>query len=313
MKISVIIPCHNDEKTILSALLSVTNQEYRPHEIIVIDDHSEDKSIDLIMASGINVKLIHACATGASNARNEGINSATGEWLAFLDADDIWYPNHLSRARQFINTHKVVGYLNHCDWVSLVDTTFIKKKCSVDTAVTAQGIEAYLNLYLKYKHFVGMSACIVERNRAKIVGGFDPKLIRRHDIDFWLRIIKDHSWHFDPQATSAYRKDNQNSLSSNKPSAALYRYLAFKKNHGLIKSPIYDLFLKKFAMTALVKAALSGTEQDRIQAHDLVYHDLSQLEKVIHRVMVKFPGLFKYYKKTLKRQMYRLSKSKNKH
>ena len=265
------------------------------------------------MASGINVKLIHACATGASNARNDGIDIATGEWLAFLDADDIWYPNHLSRARQFINTHNVVGYLNHYDWVSPVDTIFTKKKCPIDTAVTAQGIEAYLKLYLKYKHFVGMSACLVERNRAKIGGGFDPKLIRRHDIDFWLRIINDHSWHFDPQATSAYRKNNQNSLSSNQPSAALYRYLAFKKNYGLINSPIYDLLLKQFAMTALVKGALSGTEQDRIQAHDLVYNDLSKGEKVIHLVVSRLPGLFKFYKKTLKRRLYRLSKSKNKH
>ena len=265
------------------------------------------------MASGIDVKLIHASATGAGNARNEGINIATGDWLAFLDADDIWYPDHLSRARQFINTHKVVGYLNHYDWVSPVDTNFTKKKCPIDTAVTAQGIEAYLNLYLKYKHFVGMSACIVERNRAETVGGFDPELIRRHDIDFWLRIINGQRWHFDPQATSAYRKNNQNSLSSNQPSAALYRYLAFKKNYGLIKSPIYHLLLKQFAMTALVKGAVSGTEQDRIQAHDLVYNDLSKVDKVIHRVVIQFPGLFKFYKKALKIQFRRLSKSKNKY
>ncbi len=310
MKISVIIPCHNGEKTIASSLLSVVRQEYKAHEIIVVDDHSEDKSVDLIRASGIDVKLVSAGATGASNARNEGIDVATGNWLAFLDADDLWYPNHLSRAEQFISTHKVVGYLNHYDWVSQTDTIFTKKKSPVDAETTGQGIDTYLNLYLKYKHFVGMSACIVERERAELIGGFDPELVRRHDIDFWLRIIDNQGWFFDPQATSAYRKNTLNSLSSNQPSAALYRYLAFKKNHKLTNSLVYDLLLRQFAMTALIKGALSEKEQDHKLASDLVYNDFCLLEKVLSKVLTQFPGMLKYYKKALKARFRCLSQFK---
>ena len=310
MKISVIIPCHNAEQTIISSLQSVIHQEYRADEIIVIDDHSQDKSVDLIKASGIDVILVRASGTGASNARNEGIEAATGDWLAFLDADDIWYPNHLSRAKQFVKTHNIVGYINHYDWVSSNDTIFTKKKCPVNKEVVAQGIDTYLNLYLNYKHFVGMSACIVERKRAETIGGFDPELIRRHDIDFWLRIIHKHGWLFDPQPTSAYRKNTQNSLSSNQPSAALYRYLAFKKNYHLVDSAAYDLLLRQLAMTAVVKGKLSGKAQDQMLVTDLVYNDLCKLEKGLSRVLTRFPKLMKFYKKILKVQFYCLSKFK---
>ena len=310
MKISVIIPCHNAEQTIISSLQSVAHQEHRAHEIIVIDDHSKDKSVDLIKVSGIDVKLISARATGASNARNEGIDAATGEWLAFLDADDIWYPNHLSRARQVISTYKIVGYINHYDWIDQIDTIFTKKKCPVDTGITAQGIDDYLNLYLKSKHFVGMSACMVKRERAETVGGFDPELVRRHDIDFWLRIINHQGWFFDPQVTSAYRKNTQNSLSSNQPSAALYRYLAFKKNRRLTDSLVYDLLLKQLAMTAVIKGNLSEKEQDCKLASELVYNDFCLLEKVISGILTQFPKLLKFYKKTLKARLYCLSSFK---
>ncbi len=312
MKISVIIPCHNAEQTIISSLQSVIQQEYRADEIIVIDDHSGDKSVDLIKASGIDVKLVCASVTGASKARNEGIEAATGEWLAFLDADDIWYPNHLSRAIQFIKNHKIVGYINHYDWVSPDNKFFTKKKCPVNTEKMAQGIDAYLNLYLKYKHFVGMSACLVERKRAETIGGFDPELVRRHDIDFWLRIIHNDGWFFDPQPTSAYRKNTQNSLSSNQPSAALYRYLAFKKNHHLADSPVYNLLLRQFAMIAVVKGGLSGQQQDQVLATELVYSNLGKLEKVLSKILMQFPRLVKLYKKILKARFYYLSRFRKK-
>jgi len=87
-------------------------QESRPLEIIFIDDHSNDQSVKRIETSGIRVKLIHTDGSGGG-ARNAGVNIAKADWLAFLYSDDIWYPNHLSRAVQLIQTYNVIGYINH--------------------------------------------------------------------------------------------------------------------------------------------------------------------------------------------------------
>ena len=227
IKFSVIIPCKDAESTIGQCILSAVNQTHAPLEIIVIDDHSVDASLKAIQSIDVELKLVHTKGIGAAGARNAGLEIAKGDWIAFLDADDIWYPNHLSRAYQYITTENYVGCINHYDWLSLDGSKIIKKQSKNNQAVSGRGVEQYIDLYAKYKHFVGMSACITERARAIRIGGFDEEMIRRHDIDFWLRMIEGGKWMFDPVASTAYRKNNPNSLSSNQASAALFRFVAF--------------------------------------------------------------------------------------
>ena len=92
----------------------------------------------------------------------------------------------------------------------------------------------------------GITALITfnEKQRAIQISGFDEKMIRRHDIDLWLRIIDGGKWMFDPVASTAYRKSNPNSLSSNQASAALFRLIAFIKNRETAKnSSTYNSFV----------------------------------------------------------------------
>ena len=98
MRISVVIPCHNAGRWIAAALHSVADQTYPPHELLVIDDASTDDSISQIYRSGVAVNLMHVNVRNAAVARNVGIVAAKGDWVALLDADDKWYPDHLSRA-----------------------------------------------------------------------------------------------------------------------------------------------------------------------------------------------------------------------
>src|SRR5262245_41477666 len=114
MKFSVIMPCHNASAWITDALVSADAQLYQPHEIIVIDDASTDDSLVKIAKSGIDVKILHTNYRNAAAARAHGIAQATGDWIAFLDADDIWYPHHLQRARDMLQNTDDVGFLaNH--------------------------------------------------------------------------------------------------------------------------------------------------------------------------------------------------------
>ena len=150
IRISVIIPCYNAEKFIRQALTSVKKQTYGSYEIIVVDDYSTDRSIEVINSSGLNVKLIHTHRLGGAGARNAGIYEAKGEWLAFLDADDIWYPMHLMRLVDIIGKYDVVGLINHYDHLDVKGTDLIKRPCPFSSLIVGFGLEEYIDLYIKY-------------------------------------------------------------------------------------------------------------------------------------------------------------------
>jgi glycosyltransferase involved in cell wall biosynthesis len=107
MRISVIMPCHNAGRWIGEALQSTSIQTRPPDEVIVIDDASTDDSVEQIKNSGVAVQLLRTNCRNAAAARNLGIEAATGDWLAFLDADDVWYPQHLERAQQLFQRVKM--------------------------------------------------------------------------------------------------------------------------------------------------------------------------------------------------------------
>ena len=119
MRISVIIPCHNAERWIAHTLRSVAAQTYPAHEVIVIDDSSTDNSIAEVGRSGVSVTLLHVVARNAAAARNAGIEAASGDWIALLDADDMWYPNHLARAVQLLRDSEDIAFMSNHDWIGL--------------------------------------------------------------------------------------------------------------------------------------------------------------------------------------------------
>jgi glycosyltransferase involved in cell wall biosynthesis len=95
--ISAIIPTFNREKTIVRAIDSVLVQSYAPAEIIVVDDGSSDSTIEIIREYGEKVRYIYQNNAGIASARNRGVREAKCEWIAFLDSDDYWMPDHLKR------------------------------------------------------------------------------------------------------------------------------------------------------------------------------------------------------------------------
>jgi glycosyltransferase involved in cell wall biosynthesis len=106
--ISVVIPMFNSAATIRRAMGSVFQQSYQPIEIIVVDDGSHDDGVAIIRESFCGVKVVSQKNLGTSAARNAGILAATSDWIAFLDADDIWLPNHLETATKIISLYPEV-------------------------------------------------------------------------------------------------------------------------------------------------------------------------------------------------------------
>ena len=110
-KFSVIIPVFNGEKTIARALESVLDQTYPPHEIIVIDDGSEDRTEDTVNRFSKNVHYFKQTNQGVSVSRNNGARIATGNWLTFLDADDYYYPDRLETHADYLIAFPKLGFL----------------------------------------------------------------------------------------------------------------------------------------------------------------------------------------------------------
>ena len=111
--ISVVIPCYNAAQFLGETLDSVLGQTYTPLEVIVVDDGSTDDSAAIAESYGPPVRVICQENQGESVARNRGIQEARGDWIAFLDADDVWMPTKLERQTEMIEPGVVCVYTGH--------------------------------------------------------------------------------------------------------------------------------------------------------------------------------------------------------
>src|SRR6266852_2057654 len=93
--VSVVIPAHNSQRYIVATFDSIIAQKHRPLEILVVDDGSTDSTRQIVREYGPEVRLIEQAQRGHPAARNSGIRAAKGEFLAFLDHDDLWTPDKL--------------------------------------------------------------------------------------------------------------------------------------------------------------------------------------------------------------------------
>ena len=102
--VSIVIPVYNAEKCISDTVASIKSQSYSDWEIILVDDNSTDRSLDIMHAlESVNIKVIESCGGSAALARNKGIDAAKGRYIAFLDADDLWDPNKLTKQLEFMD------------------------------------------------------------------------------------------------------------------------------------------------------------------------------------------------------------------
>ena len=109
--VSIITPMYNSENFVEEAILSVIKQSYTNWELLIIDDGSKDKSIEIVekyLGRDNRIKLIkNTINKGASLTRNIGIEKSCGRYIAFLDSDDVWFPIKLEEQIKFMNDKKV--------------------------------------------------------------------------------------------------------------------------------------------------------------------------------------------------------------
>lgn len=189
--VSAVIPAYNTERYLRRAIESVLAQSYRPLECIVIDDGSTDRTGEIARSFGERVRYVAQLNSGASAARNAGIEAARGEYIAFLDADDYWLDTKLEHQMRVLAAHPGLRLIS-TQWTWLPSATDPEvtdfKGPAFDPAAVQlmPGWESLLR-----DPYLGTPTVIVETAAARACGGFDTTLRSAEDVDFFLRVCDD--------------------------------------------------------------------------------------------------------------------------
>jgi glycosyltransferase involved in cell wall biosynthesis len=173
--ISCIIPVFNGARYLREAIESIFNQTYRPLEVIVVDDGSTDDPLSVVTSYGEQVKYLRQAHAGPGAARNLGLTEAHGEFVAFLDADDVWHPEKLERQMARFAARPELGLcITHLQnfWISELQEEAAKLR----DHRFMQPLPGY-----------GMQTLVSKRTVFDTIGQFNPQLRMGEDTDWFLR------------------------------------------------------------------------------------------------------------------------------
>ncbi|HEY9614263.1 glycosyltransferase [Allocoleopsis sp.] len=207
--ISVIIPVFNGENTIKETIKSVLTQTCSDLEIIIINDGSQDSSLNIVSSlKDSRIKVFSYDNAGISTSRNRGFFHSSGEFISFLDADDLWTPDKLEAQFKALqaNPEAAVAY----SWVNYIDESgqFFR----VGNHQTLNG-NVYEKLLVQNLLENGSNP-LIRRQALTEVGGFDPAFSSAADWDMWLRLAARYPFVVVPSPQILYRMSGS-SMSSN--------------------------------------------------------------------------------------------------
>ena len=197
-RFSVIIPAYNSAATLARAVESVIEQSWPAHEIIVIDDGSTDNTLQIIRQFGNRIRLIQQANSGVSVARNRGADAATGDWLAFLDADDWYYLDRLRWHAEWITRDSSLDFLTgdyeyRSEDGSLTGTSMAMHASGCAMLEKAKGADKVvmeendLETFVA-DHFGDMHTLSVPRKTFQALGGYPPGFKVCEDFHFQARL-----------------------------------------------------------------------------------------------------------------------------
>lgn len=215
--VSVIMPCYNAEKNIQESIQSVLNQEYQNFELIIIDDNSNDHTVEFL--KGINdhrIKLI--CLEknyGAGHSRNKGIEYAQGRFIAFLDSDDLWLSNKLSEQISFMlenDYHFTFSYYQHIN------------NSGLSKIITAPEFTTYHKSL--YGNVIGCLTVIYDVSH--FGKQYMPLIRKRQDFGLWLKLLTiEKKAYCYPKVLAYYRTDS--GMTQNKLNAAKHQWQFYRE------------------------------------------------------------------------------------
>lgn len=255
--VSVIVPAYGMGRYIADALASVKAQTYPNWEVIVVDDHGpEDGTRGIVGEFARQVQdhrvefIRHEVNKGVSGARNTGIAAARGEFVAFLDPDDLFMPGHLKNAITLFSAHEAP------DVVTGPVESFREEpgRSWTHKAWLAGWREDRFPHSLAVYNFIQPSATVVRRSAVLSLGGFDthPDIQHIEDYDLWIRLLQaGNRFAFVPSITARYRKHSGGATSDE---------LKFERLNAVLFAKHPDFFRE--GSRRMLRVAHEGAERD---------------------------------------------------
>ena len=252
--ISVIIPAYNYARYLREAIDSVFAQTYPALELIVVDDGSTDATPEVLAAYGNRLRAIRQRNGGVSAARNAGISAARGEYLAFLDADDLWHPRKLEAQMARFESDPSLG-LVYCGAESFNSE-------GQTTQVWREGMQGRVAIHMLRFDRNAMAApgcnIVVPKRVAEEIGGFDTRMAVSEDWDFYYRVAVRYEIGFVRDALVRYRMHGggahrnvpemekgmllalQKAFASSDPEVQSVRNLSYGRLHRMLAGCYFD-------------------------------------------------------------------------
>lgn len=291
--ISVVIPLYNKEQSIASTLQSVLTQTYTDYEIIVVDDGSTDNSLKVVkeLRSKSQIPndrflIITQVNSGVSAARNSGILAAKGEYVAFLDGDDLWDKDFLKEMSRLITE-----YLGKSIY-GLGCVHAKKGEVPIAQGEYYRGISTWDYATMA---FTGSSACVNKKD-AIAIGLFDTRMTHGEDLDMWWRLMLLHGGASDLHPYAYYIQDAENRAMNR--IAPLEKHIPFyidKYAKARTKNIEFRRFFDREMIYRLYPYLFDRNYRNEAQrlAKKL---DYSQLKGTMHFRML-FPYFYRLYQK----------------
>jgi|SRR5579859_5860201 len=224
--VSVVIPAYNAAKWIASTLDSVLAQDFQDFEVIVVNDGSTDLTAS-ILANYTRINCLHKTNGGLGSARNAGIRAAQGEYIAFVDADDLWLPSKLTLQVQLLEQTQLAwaycdGYIFDSD-TGTVSSVFGRTRRFHSGDILCQ---------LFIENFIPSPTPLIRRNVFDEVGLFDQTEVvhMREDWDLWLRIAARYPVALVNRPLVCYRRHAGSNTAREHPLAVLRSQVAVIEN-----------------------------------------------------------------------------------
>ncbi len=243
--VSIITPCYNAERTIGQTIQSVIKQTYNDWEMLIVDDCSSDNSAEIVRQYSVRDSRIRYLKTknpsgSPSLPRNIGIDNATGEYVAFLDSDDLWYPDKLQAQLNFAKeTHSHFVYSDY-------------EKMGYDGGLNNR----YIRMPAESSFWDVLETCTIPCLTVlltkEIIGDTRFRDTPKEDLVFWLEILKKGVVARNCCEVLAYYRVSNHSRSSDKFSMIKKQWYVLREIEG-VKIPVAIYFMAKFLFYGIIK------------------------------------------------------------
>lgn len=234
--VSIIVPTYNSECYIGRTIESVISQTYKFWEMIIVDDCSSDKTAEVILSYSLKDKRIKynrlELNSGAAVARNVAMSMATGQYIAFLDSDDVWLPDKLSAQIQFMQEN---NYKFTCTDYEQIDET---GRC-LGKIIHCREKADYNRVLLDCP--IGNSTVMYDVTQ---MGKFEvPNIRKRNDDALWLKMLKSEKFIYGLNQVLVQYRVRHDSISANKFQLIKYHWVLYRKieHLNIMRSIFYIL------------------------------------------------------------------------